>query len=395
MQPQIPMRTFVPLAFALCCTGAAAQEIYIVPPLPTQWHVVQVSIRDTVDTSCPGKFTVEGAGNRTIKAYYVPDTAINAPNCPAVPTQVISNGTFLTSPAGTWRLDYYRPYASLPSVSKTFEVEATSITRDYPIEITPAAPTSADVIRVRFRVYDSICENLNGFSEGIELPNGDVNLRFNYPALSTLCPLPPPPYGYSIAPRDAGTYQVGIVDLDTGSTNHPKKTITVTDSAGPTLPNVRDAAVNTSDLWQARGESGWGITVNQHGPAPTRLFAVLYWFGPNPPVLAADGAPRWYAITGGTWVRKNVYSGTIYVARGSAANVDYSVASASNTPAGTALLEFLSPTSMRVHVNWKADSGVYPAYGIYPQFGGVPNYPTYPNYGVQSSFMATFDRLPF
>ena len=112
-------------------------------------------------------------------------------------------------------------------------------------------------------------------------------------------------------------------------------------------------------------------------------------------MLAADGAPRWYVVTGGTWLRRNVYSGTIYLARGSAANQDYSLASASNTAAGTALLEFLSPTSMRLHVNWKADSGVYPAYGIYPANSDVPDFAKYPVYGIQSSFLATFDRLPF
>ena len=390
------MRFALLLALTLSCTGIAAQEIFIAPTPTTQWDTPLVSIRDTVNTSCPGRFTMESSGLRTIKAYYVPDNAINAPNCPAVPTQVTSSGYFRSTPAGNWRLDFYRPYASEPTVSKTFVVEPTTITRDNPIEIIPAAPTSADVIRVRFRVYDTPCENLNGFTEGVESSSGDVMLRFNFPVISTLCPPPPPAYEYSIAPRPAGTFKVGIVDLDTGSMDHAKKTITVTESAGdPNLPNVRDAAVNMSDLWQPRGQSGWGVIVNQHGPAPTRLFATLYWFGPSPPVLAANGAPRWYVVTGGTWLRKNVFSGTIYVTRGPAADKDFTPVRVSNTAAGTALLEFLSPTSMRLHVNWKADSGVYPAYGIYPANAGVPSLTTYPIYGTQSSFMATFDRLPF
>jgi hypothetical protein len=395
MQPEISMRPTLLFALAIGCTCAAAQEIFVIPPAPTQWETVKIVIRDTVNASCPGRFVLEGAGNRTFKAYYVPDTTSNIPNCAPSATQVTSSGLLPPSPAGTSRIDYYRPGESVPTSSKTFTVEATTITRDNPIEIIPAAPTSADVIRVRFRVYDSLCENMNGFTEGVELPSGNVILRFNFPVISTLCPSPPPPFEYSIAPKPAGTFQVGVVDLDTGSTEHARKTITVTESAGDALPNVRDAAVNTSDLWQPRGQDGWGVTINQHGPAPTRLFATMFWFGPSPPILQTDGAPRWYVVTGGTWVRKNVYSGTIYLQRGSAANVDYSLASASVAPAGTALLEFLSPTSMKLHVNWKADSLVYPSYTLYPSNGGVPDLNTYPIYGLQSSFMATFDRLAF
>jgi hypothetical protein len=386
------------LTLTLTCTEAAAQEFFVLPSAPTQWDTITVVIRDTVDTSCPGQFLFEGAGNRTFKAYYVPNPAGNMETCPVVPTQVKNSATMNPSGPGNIRIEYYRPGQSMPTSVKVIEVETTTITRENPIEIIPAAPTSSDVIRVRFRVYDTPCENLNGFTEGVELPTGEVILRFNFPVIYTLCPPPPPPYEYSIAPRNPGSFQISVADLDTGSTDHAKKTVTVTASTtDAALPNVRDGAVNTSDLWQARGQVGWGVTINQHGPAPTRLLATMYWYGPSPPVLATDGAPRWYVVTGGTWVRKNVYSGAIYVARGPAANTEYSptTVSATSTAAGTALIEFLGPNTMRLHVNWKADTGVYPAYGIYPANGAVPGFTTYPIFGVQTSFLATFDRLAF
>ncbi len=392
------MRLTLLLALAISCTGAAAQEFFILPAAPTQWDTITVKIRDTVGTNCPGPFVFESSGNRTFKAYYTLDSTFPAPNCKPVPTQVVATGVLNPTSAGTVRIDYYRPGQSVPTASKTISIEATSITRDNPIEIIPAAPTTSDVIRVRFRVYDTPCENLNGFTEGVEQPDGSVILRFNYPVITSLCPTPPPQYEYSIAPRPAGPFQVQIADIQTGSTDHPKKTITVAQSTtDAALPNVRDAAVNASDLWQARGETGWGVTINQRGPAPTRLLATMYWYGPNPPVLLDNGAPRWYVVTGGAWVRKNVYSGTIYVARGPAANMDYSptTVASTSTAAGTALLEFLSPTTMRLHVNWVANSGVYPAYTIYPANGNAPPYTTYPIYGTQSSFLATFDRLAF
>ena len=372
------MRHPLLLALALCATVATAQEVFIAPSAPTQWDFPIVAISDKVETDCLGKFTLELTGVRTLKAYFIPDRAQNDPTCKHELLPIVVSGTFYSNPAGDWKLEYYRPYALAPSVTKTFTVDATSITQANPFEVIPAAPTSADVIRVRFRVYDSICENLDGFTEGVELPSGNVNLRFIYPTITQLCPPPPRPWEYSISPRDPGAYVVSIVDHQSGSTGHAQKTITVGNSTSDTLPNVRDGAVNMSDLWQPRGESGWGVTINQHGPAPARILAVMYWFGELGPNRL--GFPRWYAVTGGTWVRKNVLSGTIYRTLGSAVDAAQQLAaSTTNIEAGTALLEFLSPTTMKLHVNWKAGSGVYPTFVLDPQ----------------PSFLRTLDRLPF
>lgn len=367
------------LVFALSCTAAGAQEVFLVPPDLTPWHYsATVGILDTAHTTCVGQFAVRQVSDKTIKAYFISDRTENDPTCKreAVPIRV--SASFSTYPPGNWRVEYYRPYATEPVVTKAFGIDTTSITRDTPIEISPAAPTTADVIRVRFRVYDSPCENLFGFAEGVELPSGDVNLRFSYPVIVPLCPGAPPPWEYSIPPRAAGTFQIGIVDSRTGSAGRGQKTVSVTDSSGDNLPNVRDGTVNMSDLWQARGESGWGVTITQHGAAPARVFAVIYRYE-SKRGNANSIDPHWFAVTGGTWVRKNVLKGTLYRTTGSSANaVQALAASTSNTEVGTALLEFTSPTSMRLHLNWKAvlDQATF----LLPS---------------QSSFMATMDRLLF
>ena len=75
------MRLNLLLALAISCTGAAAQEFFIIPPAPTQYDTVTVKIRDTVGTNCPGTFVFEGAGPRAFKAYFALDSTFPAPNC--------------------------------------------------------------------------------------------------------------------------------------------------------------------------------------------------------------------------------------------------------------------------------------------------------------------------
>jgi hypothetical protein len=66
-------------------------------------------------------------------------------------------------------------------------------------------------------------------------------------------------------------------------------------------------AANYSDIWWNPAESGWGVTIADHG---SNLFGVWYTY-------RADGKPVWYTIPGGTFSSdRRTFSGDVYMTRG-------------------------------------------------------------------------------
>jgi lysyl endopeptidase len=65
-------------------------------------------------------------------------------------------------------------------------------------------------------------------------------------------------------------------------------------------------AANYTDLWWNAAESGWGLSLTQHGSA---LFAA--WF-----VYDANGRSTWYVIPGGTWATSTSFTGDVYSTTG-------------------------------------------------------------------------------
>ena len=66
-------------------------------------------------------------------------------------------------------------------------------------------------------------------------------------------------------------------------------------------------AQNYSDIWWNPNESGWGLTLADHG---TQLFGVWYTYAPN-------GRPTWYVIPGGTFTQgKRFFSADVYQTTG-------------------------------------------------------------------------------
>jgi hypothetical protein len=72
---------------------------------------------------------------------------------------------------------------------------------------------------------------------------------------------------------------------------------------------IRASTTPWQDMWWAGpAENGWGLSVVQHGDT---LFSVIYAYD-------ASGKPTWYVMPGGAWNEaKTVYSGALYVPRGS------------------------------------------------------------------------------
>jgi hypothetical protein len=97
----------------------------------------------------------------------------------------------------------------------------------------------------------------------------------------------------------AGTYNVEVVRrLPDG---------TFAGTVGMTQFSVAPRAAgdplwNSTDLWWNAAESGWGLSLIQHGSV---LFGA--WF-----VYGSDNKPIWYVLPGGNWTTPTEYRGSVY-----------------------------------------------------------------------------------
>jgi hypothetical protein len=91
-------------------------------------------------------------------------------------------------------------------------------------------------------------------------------------------------------------------------------------------------AANFSDIWWNPSESGWGVTIADHG---SNLFGVWYTY-------RADGKPVWYTIPGGTFSSDHsTFTGDVYVTRGPSYTLSaFDASQVVATKVGTATFNF-------------------------------------------------------
>jgi trypsin-like peptidase len=138
-------------------------------------------------------------------------------------------------------------------------------------------------------------------------------------------------------------------------------------SAAPTAP-VALPALDYSDLWWNRAQSGWGLAITQHD---SRLFAAWYLYDDA-------GNPLWAVIPGGQWSAANVFSGDLYTATGPDPTGAFDPARVVRTPVGSASITFSGAGS--AVLSYRMD-GVFEARSIERQPFGVPNAPASPAVG--------------
>jgi hypothetical protein len=94
-------------------------------------------------------------------------------------------------------------------------------------------------------------------------------------------------------------------------------------------------AENYSDMWWNPSESGWGVTIADHG---TQLVAVWYAYD-------TDGSPMWFIVPGGTFnANRTFFSGDLYRTTGpSFANATFDPNAVTTTKVGAASFDF-APT---------------------------------------------------
>ncbi len=118
-----------------------------------------------------------------------------------------------------------------------------------------------------------------------------------------------------------------------------------------------------TSLWWNPTESGWGLSVNQHGAA---LFAAWYEY-------SADGNPRWIVMPGGTWTSPTSITGTLYSTSGPASTQPYNAAQVATTAIGSATISFAAAD--RAVLSYTVN-GVSGTKAIQKQtFGAVDNTP--------------------
>jgi hypothetical protein len=99
-----------------------------------------------------------------------------------------------------------------------------------------------------------------------------------------------------------------------------------TSSSTPTITPQFDY----SDLWWSASESGWGLSITQHG---NTIFAAWYVYDDN-------GRPVWLVMPGGSWTASDTYVGELYATSGIDPTGAYDPSRVVNSRVGSATLRF-------------------------------------------------------
>lgn len=116
-----------------------------------------------------------------------------------------------------------------------------------------------------------------------------------------------------------------------------------------------DPLWNHTDQWWNPSESGWGLTIVQHGSGI--IFATWY-------IYDADRRPTWFFVPEGRWVRPEVYEGPLYRTTGpqipyctSQSCPPFDPRAVSATLVGTAELSFSAIDAERASLSFTTAEG--------------------------------------
>jgi len=101
-------------------------------------------------------------------------------------------------------------------------------------------------------------------------------------------------------------------------------------TGGTPPPPTFTPTLNYTALWWNPSESGWGLSINQHGPA---LFAAWYAYG-------IGGTPTWVVMPGGTWTSPTTIKGDLFATSGPPSTGPYNASQVSTTKVGTGTIAF-------------------------------------------------------
>lgn len=180
----------------------------------------------------------------------------------------------------------------------------------------------ADAIQRGFNSYDPRYTQVsmagNKITVSLLLGYSGIPTAYSPPIEQPLGQFPPGTYQVEIARRTMDGTNLGIV----GTT-----TFTIAARA-PSEP-----LLNLTDLWWNPVESGWALSIVQHGTG--KLFAT--WF-----VYGSGGVPTWYVIPDGQWISATEFRGPIYRTSGPGFEGAFDAAAVTRTLVGTAAIGFFA-----------------------------------------------------
>jgi len=138
-------------------------------------------------------------------------------------------------------------------------------------------------------------------------------------------------------------------------------------STAASTPTVSPAH-DYSDLWWTASESGWGLSLTQHGSA---LFAAWYLYDGN-------GNATWLVMPGGTWTSATRITGELYTTTGQDPRGAFDPGAVTRTRVGTATLTFSARD--RGTLDYTV-GGIAGAKTITRQLFGAPGSATTTSYG--------------
>jgi len=128
-------------------------------------------------------------------------------------------------------------------------------------------------------------------------------------------------------------------------------------------------AFDYSDLWWNASESGWGLSLIQHGTSH-QLYGTWY-------VYDAGGNPIWLVMSGGQWNSSTSFSGDLYQTTGPDPRGSFNPANVTRTKVGSATLTFSSSSAGLL--TWTVNN-VSGSRSISRQSFGVPDATSATNY---------------
>lgn len=118
-------------------------------------------------------------------------------------------------------------------------------------------------------------------------------------------------------------------------------------TGAPPPPSTATPTLNYTALWWNPTESGWGLSINQHG---STLFAAWYEY-------SSSGNPRWIVMPGGSWSTPTTVTGTLYQTSGPASTQPYNASQVVATAVGTATINFIAADRAVLTYNVNGVSG--------------------------------------
>jgi len=187
------------------------------------------------------------------------------------------------------------------------------------VSVAPALPTVQDTVRVKVPA-NALSELYDPGSTSVAMAGTRITVTLG---LIDFIRIPSTrAVDWPIGQFPAGTFQVEVWQKGNviGATEF---TVAPRPARGPLW--------NHTDMWWNPDESGWGLSIVQHGAGNIMAGFLMY---------GADNSPTWFLVSGGRWELPTRFSGTLYRTVGPQVLEAFDPSGVTATPVGAATFDF-------------------------------------------------------